>query len=503
MRGIVELLSAETRNSAFHATRLDVEHVASVVESLVASAERRFGVQRTAMAPKTVFVSHETYTPARGGSAAAEITALREVFGPAANRIIVANTKGFTGHPMGVGIEDVIGVKILEHQIVPPVPNLKEPDPDLGNLTLSKGGRYDVEYAIHLAAGFGSQIALTLTRRIPGPLDRVDDRARHERWLADVSGHRTAETEVVKRVLRVKSSGGPGHAPAASPWRFGLGPYDGPPPWARQRPRDLSLFPPSFPRMGKLPWRASPGGHPRRRRRTCPDSTPHSSSPAPTAASRNEVVERVLAIVAEKTGYPPDMLEMDLDLEADLGVDTVKQAEVFAAVREAYGIARQESLKLRDFPTLTHVVQFVYDFAPAGAVAPAGSLALPPVFPPHGKAPLESLPGRPSETAPTDLLSSTPHSSSPAPTAAPRNDVVERVLAIVAEKTGYPEDMLEMDLDLEADLGVDTVKQAETFAAVREAYGIARQESLKLRDFPTLDARRPVRLRLRPDLRAR
>ncbi len=54
---------------------------------------------------------------------------------------------------------------------------------------------------------------------------------------------------------------------------------------------------------------------------------------------------------------------MDLDLEADLGVDTVKQAEVFAAVREAYGIERQENLKLRDFPTLAHVVKFVYDFA--------------------------------------------------------------------------------------------------------------------------------------------
>ncbi len=69
-------------------------------------------------------------------------------------------------------------------------------------------------------------------------------------------------------------------------------------------------------------------------------------------------------IVADKTGYPEDMLEMDLDLEADLGVDTVKQAEVFAAVREAYGIERQENLKLRDFPTLKHVVKFVYDFRP-------------------------------------------------------------------------------------------------------------------------------------------
>ncbi len=37
------------------------------------------------------------------------------------------------------------------------------------------------------------------------------------------------------------------------------------------------------------------------------------------------------------TGYPPELLDLDLDLEADLGVDTVKQAEVFAAVRERFG----------------------------------------------------------------------------------------------------------------------------------------------------------------------
>ena len=44
-------------------------------------------------------------------------------------------------------------------------------------------------------------------------------------------------------------------------------------------------------------------------------------------------MQRVTSIVAEKTGYPADMLDLDLDLEADLGVDTVKQAEMFAAVR--------------------------------------------------------------------------------------------------------------------------------------------------------------------------
>ena len=75
--------------------------------------------------------------------------------------------------------------------------------------------------------------------------------------------------------------------------------------------------------------------------------------------------------MAEKTGYPVDMLDLDLDLEADLGVDTVKQAEVFASIREAYNIPRDENRKLRDYPTLAHVIRFVFDQRPdlAGAVA--------------------------------------------------------------------------------------------------------------------------------------
>ena len=39
----------------------------------------------------------------------------------------------------------------------------------------------------------------------------------------------------------------------------------------------------------------------------------------------------MLEIVAAQTGYPLEMLELDLDMEADLGIDTVKQAETFQA----------------------------------------------------------------------------------------------------------------------------------------------------------------------------
>ena len=214
-------------------------------------------------------------------------------------------------------------------------------------------------------------------------------------------------------------------------------------------------------------------------------TVPVGAAPVGAAVAEGEVRERVLALVAEKTGYPQDMLDLDLDLEADLGVDTVKQAELFATVREAYGIARDDNLKLRDFPTLAHVIRFVMERA--GGVPAATWRAR------RRSRPLRSRPrrwrarrrrGRAGSAAPVE--STVPVGAAPVEAAVAEGEVRERVLALVAEKTGYPQDMLDLDLDLEADLGVDTVKQAELFATVREAYGIARDDNLKLRDFPTL-----------------
>ena len=180
--------------------------------------------------------------------------------------------------------------------------------------------------------------------------------------------------------------------------------------------------------------------------------------PAPKAVA-DPVQERILALVVEKTGYPREMLDLDLDLEADLGVDTVKQAEMFAAIRETYDIPRDPNLKLRDFPTLAHIIRFARERQPAAIAPPAPVAAAP---------------------------AAAPATAAPAAAAPATDPIQERILALVVEKTGYPRDMLDLDLDLEADLGVDTVKQAEMFAAIREAYGIARDPNLKLRDFPTL-----------------
>ena len=78
---IAELLGAKTANSAYHGTRLDVEHVAKTVNEFIGEMETRWGLDRHAIAADLVFYSHETYTPARGGSAQSEVKALRQTFG--------------------------------------------------------------------------------------------------------------------------------------------------------------------------------------------------------------------------------------------------------------------------------------------------------------------------------------------------------------------------------------------------------------------------------------
>ena len=81
------------------------------------------------------------------------------------------------------------------------------------------------------------------------------------------------------------------------------------------------------------------------------------------------------------TGYPADLLDPDLDLEADLGVDTVKQAEVFAAVRARWDLERDDTLQLREFPTLNHVAGWVrgkLGTVGRDAAAPAGPAPRPP-----------------------------------------------------------------------------------------------------------------------------
>jgi acyl carrier protein/NAD(P)-dependent dehydrogenase (short-subunit alcohol dehydrogenase family) len=210
-----------------------------------------------------------------------------------------------------------------------------------------------------------------------------------------------------------------------------------------------------------------------------------STTPSASPADADAVKQRILSLVVEKTGYPEEMLDLDLDLEADLGVDTVKQAEMFAAIRQLYNIPRDENRKLRDYPTLAHVIRFVFEMRPDLAAAKSADQEAKPASGAVISAELQSA--ATTASAPVIATFSTQPSAKQAASSVPAPAAIqEKVLDIVAEKTGYPKEMLDLDLDLEADLGIDTVKQAEMFAAVRAAYNIPRDENMKLRDFPTL-----------------
>ena len=428
---LAQLLAAQYENSAYHVTRLNTRHVCETMDKLMRKVEKRYGYDRSKVAGKTLFMSHETYTPAQGGSSAAEVEALKTTFGSRVADVVVTNTKGFTGHAMGASLEDVIAIRAMNVGKLPPIANYKEPDPELAGITLSKGGAYDCEFSLRLAAGFGSQIAMTFMRRLwHVSQPRIPDSRRYDGWLAAVSGIDAPKLEVVKNTLRLVDAG----ADAAKK--------------ALQRTASPSIAPKaaSAP-LSVVPKKAKP------------------ASPAPASKLDEAAVEKeIVALVGEKVGYPAEMLELDLDMEADLGIDTVKQAELIGIIRDKYSIPAAENLSLKDYPTLRHVIGFVMAGGGKSEAAPTTT---------------------PSVESPEPLQPSAP------PQPAPASDkdeavITKEIVTLVSEKVGYPEEMLELDLDMEADLGIDTVKQAELIGIIRDKYSIPAAENLSLKDYPTL-----------------
>mmetsp|Transcript_19737 Transcript_19737/g.54885 ORF Transcript_19737/g.54885 Transcript_19737/m.54885 type:complete len:261 (+) Transcript_19737:41-823(+) len=159
------LLATQYSNSAYHGAALDRKHIGSELKRFLQEVELIHGITKAEIATHGVYFSHETCTHASSASSCAgnEVAALRTAFGDdLLSKLLILNTKGFTGHPMGVSFEDVTAVEVLMQQTVPPIPNYAEKDDYLGELNISKGGPYACRYALRFAAGFGSQVAFAL-----------------------------------------------------------------------------------------------------------------------------------------------------------------------------------------------------------------------------------------------------------------------------------------------------------------------------------------------------
>ncbi|GAB1081825.1 MAG: hypothetical protein SStaBPW_37240 [Shewanella algae] len=174
-------------------------------------------------------------------------------------------------------------------------------------------------------------------------------------------------------------------------------------------------------------------------------SRPQAPTPVPvpapavavtTAKPSTGVEELMLQVVAEKTGYPTEMLELEMDMEADLGIDSIKRVEILGTVQDALpNLPQLDAATLSECRTLGQIVDYLQQSAGVNA------------------------------------------SVQPEPVSN-KSDVTAIMLQVVADKTGYPAEMLELGMDMEADLGIDSIKRVEILGTVQD----------KLPELPQLDA---------------
>ena len=79
---------------------------------------------------------------------------------------------------------------------------------------------------------------------------------------------------------------------------------------------------------------------------------------------RDALLARLLELVSQRTGYPKEMLDLDLDLEADLGIDSIKRVEILGTLAESIeGLDMTSNVlemeKLTTIRTLRGIVEFL------------------------------------------------------------------------------------------------------------------------------------------------
>ncbi|MEE8660125.1 hypothetical protein CGLAMM_02060 [Acetobacteraceae bacterium EV16G] len=236
-----------------------------------------------------------------------------------------------------------------------------------------------------------------------------------------------------------------------------------------------------------------------------PQSAP-AAAPSMAAPAAGEISGILMEIIAEMTGYPVEMLETHMELEADLGVDSIKRIEIFSALRQRVpSLPEVDAAELSALRSLDQIIARLGDVSQAPASASTkdhaetlqadqqcsgDSIAPPSISPSAGmQAASATVPDQPSPPSPLSPPMALPteqnredsrpalaEAASPqsAPAAAPSmaapaaGEISGILMEIIAEMTGYPVEMLETHMELEADLGVDSIKRIEIFSALRQ-----------------------------------
>ena len=99
---------------------------------------------------------------------------------------------------------------------------------------------------------------------------------------------------------------------------------------------------------------------------------PRHANSAAQGLKANDYSTLVLDVIAKKTGYPADMLKLEMELEADLGIDSIKRVEILSAFREAApGVPAIDMSELAELRTIGSIISRL-------GAAPSSSVDAPP-----------------------------------------------------------------------------------------------------------------------------
>jgi acyl transferase domain-containing protein/acyl carrier protein len=89
-------------------------------------------------------------------------------------------------------------------------------------------------------------------------------------------------------------------------------------------------------------------------------------SDAAVPATPEQIANVLIEVVSDKTGYPRETLELDMDIEADLGIDSIKRVEILGAIRSRLPWLRQpRPEELAELRTLDQIARSLGETSPA------------------------------------------------------------------------------------------------------------------------------------------
>ncbi|MHC4793413.1 MAG: beta-ketoacyl-ACP synthase II [Planctomycetia bacterium] len=169
-----DLESAKARGAKIYgeilgyATSGDAHHIAAPEESGIGATKAMTWALKDAGINTTdvgYINAHGTSTPLGD---AAEVYAVKSVFGEHANNLAMSSTKSMTGHALGAagGIESVAVIRALQDGVLPPTINLESPDDGFDlDFVANEAREKPIQYAVNNSFGFGGHnVSLVFSR---------------------------------------------------------------------------------------------------------------------------------------------------------------------------------------------------------------------------------------------------------------------------------------------------------------------------------------------------